>query len=130
MEKKRLFLAGLEIRLTDAVVLGGLVFLTLLALAFNGRLAHPTALIGTNLLFIVLYIGSLAVLRHLRPKLLRFLLRTASVQFTYLQVFMTSRDLQLLFFSWNDDRVLAWEKAIFGLQPLVWIQKLYTPPLT
>ena len=130
MEKKRLFLAGLEIRLTDAVVLGGLVFLTLLALAFNGRLAHPTALIGTNLLFLVLYIGSLAILRHLRPKLLRFLLRTASVQFTYLQVFMTSRDLQLLFFSWNDDRVLAWEKAIFGLQPLVWIQKLYTPPLT
>jgi hypothetical protein len=130
MEKKRLFLAGLEIRLTDAVVLGGLVFLTLLALAFNGRLAHPTALIGTNLLFLVLYIGSLAILRHLRPKLLRFLLRTASVQFTYLQVFMTSRDLQLLFFSWNDDRVLAWEKTIFGLQPLVWIQKLYTPPLT
>jgi membrane-associated phospholipid phosphatase len=111
MEKKRLFLAGLEIRLTDAVVLGGLVFLTLLALAFNGRLAHPTALIGTNLLFIVLYIGSLTVLRHLRPKLLRFLLRTASVQFTYLQVFLTSRDLQLLFFSWNDDRVLGWEKV-------------------
>jgi len=130
MEKKRLFLAGLEIRLTDAVVLGGLVFLTLLALAFNGRLAHPTALIGTNLLFIVLYIGSLAVLRHLRPKLLRFLLRTASVQFTYLQVFLTSRGLQLLFFSWNDDRVLAWEKTVFSLQPLVWVQNFYTPPLT
>lgn len=130
METKRLSLAGLTFRLTDVIVLGGLVFLTLLALAFNGRLAHPTALIGTNLLFIVLYIGSLVVLRHLRPKLLRFLLRTASVQFTYLQVFLASRDLQLLFFTWNDDRVLAWEKAVFGLQPLVWFQKLYTPPLT
>ncbi len=130
METKRLSLAGVPFRLTDVVVLGGLVFLTLLAIAFNGRLAHPAARIGTNLIIIVLYIGSLIVLRRLRPKRLRFLLRTASVQFTFLQVFMASRDLQLLFFNWNDDRVLAWEKAIFGLQPLVWIQRFYTPPLT
>jgi membrane-associated phospholipid phosphatase len=130
METKRLSLAGIPFRLTDAVVLGGLVFLTLLALVFNGRLAHPGALIGKNLLFIVLYIGSLGVLRRLRPKLLRFLIRTASVQLTYLQVYTASRDLQLLFFNWNDDRVLAWEKAIFGLQPLVWIQRFYSPLLT
>ena len=61
---------------------------------------------------------------------MRFLLRTASVQLMYLQVFLTARDLQLLFFSWNDDHVLAWEQAIFGSQPLVGIQKLYSPALT
>ena len=130
METKRPSVAGVPFRLTDTVVLGGLVVLTFLAIVFNGRLARPAFLIGTNLLLIVLYIGTLVILRRLRPKWLRFLLRTVSVQLTYLQVFMTSRDLQLLFFNWNDDRVLAWEKAIFGLQPLVWIQRFYSPPLT
>jgi membrane-associated phospholipid phosphatase len=130
MGSKRLSLAGLEIRLTDAVILGGLGFLLLLAAVFNGRLDRPLAFIGTNLLTIVLYVGTLIILRRLRSKGLRFLLRTASVQFMYLRIFLASRDLQLLFFTWNDDRVLAWEKAVFGLQPLVWIQRLYSPPLT
>lgn len=127
---KKLTLAGLELRLTDVVIIGGFGFLLLLAAVFNGRLARPAAFIGTNLLTIVLYVGTLFILRSLRPKGLRFLLRTASVQFMYLWIFLASRDLQLLFFAWNDDRVLAWEKAVFGLQPLVWIQKLYSPPLT
>ena len=130
MEKKRLFLAGLEIRPTDVVMLGGLIFLTLLAVAFNERLNRPAVVIGTNLLFIALYVGTLAVLRRLRPKGLRFLLRTGSVQLTFLQIYLSSNNLQLVFFSWQDDRVLAWEQAIFGFQPLVAIQKLYSLPLT
>jgi membrane-associated phospholipid phosphatase len=130
MGSKRLFFAGLEIRLTDAVILGGLGFFLLLGAVFNRRLDRPLVFIGTNLLYIVLYIGTLLILRRLRPKLLRFLLRTGSVQLMYLQIFLAGRNLQLLFFTWNDDRVLAWEKAAFGLQPLVWIQKFYTPSLT
>ena len=130
MGSKRLSFAGLEIRLTDAVILGGLGFLLLLGTVFNRRLDRPAAFIGTNLLYIVLYVGTLLILRRLRPKGLRFLLRTGSVQLMYLQIFLAGRNLQLLFFTWNDDRVLAWEKAVFGLQPLVWIQKLYSPPLT
>ena len=130
MENKRLFLAGLEIRLTDAVILCGMIFLILLAVVFNGRLDQPAVLVGKNVLFVILYIGVLVVLKRLRPKLLRFLLRMASVQLMYLQIFLISRDLQLLFFAWHDDQVLAWEKAIFGSQPLLWIQKLYSPLLS
>jgi membrane-associated phospholipid phosphatase len=130
MGSKRLSLAGLELRLTDAVILGGLGFLLLLAAVFNGRLDRPLVFIGRNLLAIVLYILTLLILRRLRPKVLRFLLRTASVQLMYLQIFLVGRGLQLIFFNWNDDRVIAWETAAFGLQPLVWIQKFYTPPLT
>lgn len=130
MGSKRLSLAGLELRLTDAVILGGLGFLLLLAAVFNGRLDRPLVFIGRNLLAIVLYILTLLILRRLRPKVLRFLLRTASVQLMYLQIFLAGRGLQLIFLNWNDDRVIAWETAVFGLQPLVWIQKLYTPPLT
>jgi membrane-associated phospholipid phosphatase len=127
MESKRLTLAGLGFRLTDAVLLGGTIFLILLAVVFNGRLDQPAVLIGKNVLFVFLYIGVLVMLKRLRPKLLRFLLRMASVQLMYLQIFLTSRALQLLFFAWHDDQVLAWEKAIFGSQPLLWIQKLYSP---
>ena len=130
MESKRHTFMGLEIRLADVIVLGGLGFLLILAAVFNGRLDRPIAFFGRNLLTIVLYVGTLLILPRLRPKGLRFLLRTGSVQFMYIQLFISGRDLQLLFFAWNDDRVLAWEKAIFGLQPLVWIQKFYTPPLT
>lgn len=130
MGSKRLSLAGLELRLTDAVILGGLGFLLLLAAVFNGRLDRPLVFIGRNLLAVVLYILTLLILRRLRPKVLRFLLRTASVQLMYLQIFLAGRGLQLIFFNWNDDRVIAWETAVFGLQPLVWVQKLTTPPLT
>lgn len=130
MGSKRRSLAGLELQPADAVIIGGLGFLLLLAAVFNGRLDRPAAFIGPNLLYFVLYIGTLFILRRLRPKWLRFLLRTGSVQLMYLLIFLAGRDLQLLFFTWNDGRVLAWEKAVFGLQPLVWIQRFYTPPLT
>jgi len=122
--------AGLEVRATDAVILGSMGLLLLLAVIFHGRIDRPAALIGRNLLFVALYAGALVALPHFRSKPLRFVLRTAPVQFMYLQIFLTSRDLQLLFFSWNDDAVLAWEHAILGSQPLVGIQKLYSPLLS
>jgi membrane-associated phospholipid phosphatase len=121
---------GLRVRATDAVILGGMGLLLLLAVVFHGRLERPLSIIGRNLLYVALYVATLAALPRLKSKPLRFLVRTAPVQLMYLQIFLTSRDLQLLFFAWNDDRVLAWEGAIFGSQPLVWVQKLYSPLLT
>lgn len=130
MATGRRSIAGLEVRAADAVILGGMGFLLLLAIVFNGRLERPFVIVGRNLIYIIVYIGVLAALARTRSKPLRFLLRTASVQLMYLQIFLTSRDLQLLFFSWNDDSVLAWEQAVFGSQPLVGIQTLYSPLLT
>jgi len=126
---RRLRFAGLQFGLTDAVTLGGLVAFTLLAAVFSGRIAHPAAVIGVNSLFILLYVASLAALPRLRRPWPRFILRTATVQLTFLQVFKAANELQLAFFPWQDDRVLAWEQALFGVQPLVAIQKLYTPAL-
>jgi membrane-associated phospholipid phosphatase len=126
----RRLVAGLEVRAADAVILGGMGLLLLLTAVFHARLDRPAALIGRNLFYVALYAGTLVALPRLRSRPLRFLLRTAPVQFMYLQIFLTSRDLQLLFFSWNDDTVLAWEQAVFGSQPLVWVQKLYSPLLT
>lgn len=130
MSKRPLVVAGSEIRPTDVVTLGGLLALTLLAVLFAGRLERPVTVLGTCFLFIALYVGSLALLRRLRRPELRFVVRTAAVQLTFLQIYQTANALQLIFFGWQDDRVLAWEKAIFGLQPLVVLQKLYALPLT
>jgi hypothetical protein len=130
MPKRAFVIAGSEVRPTDVVTLGGLAALTLLAVLFAGRLERPVTVLATCFLFIGLYVGSLALLGRLRRPELRFAVRTAAVQLTFLQIYQTANALQLLFFPWQDDRVLAWEKVIFGIQPLVTIQKLYWLPLT
>ncbi|MDH7511395.1 MAG: phosphatase PAP2 family protein [Clostridiales bacterium] len=129
-EYKPIYILGLPVRTIDAAMLGGLIFFLLLAAVFSGRLDNPLFLIGKGLLAGCLYIGSILWLTRLRTKTLRFLVRTASVQFMFLLEYFMARDLQLIFFSWNDRLVLVWEKALFGGQPLVWIQNLYSPMLT
>jgi membrane-associated phospholipid phosphatase len=121
---------GLGLRPADAVALGGSAVLVLLAAVFRTRLADPWPVIGRHLLFVLLYLAAVAVLPRLRSRWLRFLIRTGSVQILLLQIYLTSRDLQLLFFGWNDETVLRWESALFETQPLVWIQKLYSPLLS
>jgi len=122
-------LAGLLFNLTDFTTLGGLIAFTVLAIFLHGRIARPDRVIGVNALFIFLYLGSVAVLPRLRRPWLRFVVRTAAVQLTFLQIYKAANELQLAFFSWQDDRVLAWEQALLGSQPLVAIQKLYSRPL-
>lgn len=129
MMARRFRLAGLEFGLTDVVTLGGLLAFTLLTIVFSGRLDRPAAAIAVDLVWIAAYLAVLAVRPHLRRPLLRFLVRTASIQLTYLQVYSAACRVQLLFFPWQDDRILAWEKALYGVQPLVAVQKFYTPPL-
>jgi len=122
-------LAGLLFNLTDFTTLGGLLVFTVMAAVFHGRIARPDTVIGVNLLFIALYVASVALLPRLRHPSLRFVVRTAAVQFTFLQIFKAANELQLVFFPWQDDRVLAWEQALLGFQPLVAIQKFYSRPL-
>ncbi len=122
-------LAGLLFNLTDLTTLGGLLAFTVMAAVLHGRIARPDTVIGVNLLFIALYVGSVAWLPRLRRPSLRFFVRTAAVQLTFLQIYKAANELQLVFFPWQDDRVLAWEQALLGFQPLVAIQKLYSRPL-
>jgi membrane-associated phospholipid phosphatase len=129
MTVRKFRLAGLWLDAADVVTLGGLAALTLLALAFHRRLASPATLLAADGLFIALYIASLAVLPRLRRPWPRFALRTAVVQISFLQIYKAANELQLVFFGWQDDRVLAWEQTVLGFQPLVALQKLYTPAL-
>jgi membrane-associated phospholipid phosphatase len=130
MNRLRTFrLAGLTFGLTDVVTLGGLFLLTFLAAAFRDRIASPGTVMSVNAVFIVFYLISLAAMARARRPWVRFVVRTAMVQLTYLQIFKAAMELQLAFFPWQDHRVLAWEKTLFGSQPLVAIQKLYSLPL-
>ena len=130
MKNRRLVVAGLEIGLTDIVTLGGLGLFTVLAAVFHRRIPHPLTVVGVDALFIVLYIASLAAMARLRRPWLRFVLRTAAVQLTFLQVYKAANELQLVFLPWQDDRILAWEQAVFGFQPVVAVQKIYSIPLS
>ena len=49
-----------EVRAADAVILGGMGLLLVLAAVFHGRIAHPAAVIGRNLAYIGLYAGASA----------------------------------------------------------------------
>jgi hypothetical protein len=126
---RRFRLAGLWFNLTDVVTVGGLVALTALAVVFHRRLPKPVTLLAINGLFIAVYAGSVALLPRLRKPWARFLVRTAVVQFTFLQIYKAANELQRIFFGWQDDRILALERAVFRVQPLVAIQKLYAPAL-
>ena len=130
MKSRRWVVAGLEIGLTDVITLGGLVLFTVMAAVFHRHIAHPLTVIGINLLFIVLYMASLAAMARLRRPWLRFILRTAAVQLTFLQVYKAANQIQLIFLPWQDDRILAWEQALFGFQPVVAVQRFYTIPLS
>jgi membrane-associated phospholipid phosphatase len=129
MIARRFRLAGLELGLTDIVTLGGLIAFTLTTVVFGGRLERPALAIGVDLAWIGIYLAVVAVLPRVGRPGLRFVLRTASVQLTYLKVYSAAVRIQLLFFAWQDDRVLAWERALFPVQPLLAVQKLYTPAL-
>lgn len=130
MDSKPVAIFDLPFRLTDAVTLGGLLLLTIPAAFFSGRTEEPGSVIAVNLVLAGVYAGSLVVLKSAKPGLLRFLVRTAVVQFTFLQVYVTGLRLQGLLSDWHDESVLAWEKAVFGLQPLLRLERFRSPWLS
>jgi membrane-associated phospholipid phosphatase len=129
MRLRKFRLAGLWFNLTDVVTLGGLVALTALGAAFHRRVDSPVTLCAVGGLFIAVYAASVALLPRLRRPWVRFAVRTAVVQFTFLQIYKSANELQHIFFGWQDERVLALERAVLGFQPLVAVQKLYSPAL-
>jgi hypothetical protein len=129
MISRRVRLAGFEWGLTDVVTLGGLIAFTLLTLVFSGRLEGPSMAIGVALAWIAVYLAALAVLPRIRRPWLRFVIRTGMVQLTFLQVYGAACRVQLLFFPWQDDRIIAWERSLYSIQPLVAVQKHYSPVL-
>lgn len=123
---------GLQVKLTDVLILGVLVLYSLLAPLYPSRVRGSwLGLILANLLAALIFLGLNFVAQKTSSRNLRFVLRTLSVQLMILYIYSASLRLQLIFFpQWHDNMVVDLEASILGVQPTVWIQRFITPWLT
>jgi hypothetical protein len=120
-----------EIQAVDALILATFLFFNLLAILFNSRVHAWLSYIITNFAFVLLFLLILYLQRITRHRLLRFLLRTASVQLLFAKLFDVVHALQhILHPGWNDSLVINLEQKLFGIQPTVWLQRFISPGLT
>jgi membrane-associated phospholipid phosphatase len=128
---RRIRILGFDLQITDAVLLGAMIFQAAVFLAFAQRMDRPLLLAGKNAGLAVLYILSVTFLPRIKSRFPWFLLRTASVQLLFAYLFEATHPLQLLLSSgWQDRTVLAAEEAVFGGQPTLWLERFISPPLT
>jgi hypothetical protein len=121
--------AGLQV--TDAVVLGSLLLFAILIAVFHDRIPNPMILLARTGLWAAVYIVSIYLLPLLKNRILYFLVRAGAVQVVFYELFLICQRLQLIWVRhWQDGALLGWEKAIFGVQPTVWLQRFISPPLT
>jgi len=122
---------GLEIRATDILLLTALLLFTLLSLFFPSRVKDWPGVILMNVLAVFIYWTANFLRQRSRKRLVKFLLRTASVQLLLLYLYKVSLLLQQVFFThWNDQAVLDLEQHLFGGQPTIWMQRIMSPGLT
>jgi hypothetical protein len=121
--------AGLQA--TDAVVLGSLLMFTVLISVFHARIQDPGILLARTVFWATFYVGSIYLFSLLKNRILRFFVRAGAVQLLFYELFLVCQHMQLVWVrDWRDEAVLGWEKAIFGVQPTVWLQRFISPPLT
>jgi hypothetical protein len=121
--------AGLQA--TDAVVLGSLLLFAILIPAFHARIPNAWVMLARTGFWAVVYVGSIYLLPLLKNRILYFLVRAGAVQILFYELFLICQHLQLIWVRhWQDEVLLGWEKAIFGVQPTVWLQRFISPPLT
>jgi membrane-associated phospholipid phosphatase len=123
---------GLRVKVTDILVLSTLAFYSLLAGLFPSRVKGGwTGVILVNALAFVLFLTMNLTAQKTTSRLLRFLLRTLSIQFILLYIYSMSMKHQLIFFPhWHDQMVVDLEARILGVAPTVWLQRFVTPWLT
>ena len=121
--------AGLQA--TDGVVLGSLLLFAILIPVFHARIPDPWRLLARTGLWTAVYVVSIYLLPLMKNRILYFLVRAGAVQVVFYELFMICQRLQLIWVrNWQDEALLGWEKAIFGVQPTVWLQRFISPPFT
>jgi membrane-associated phospholipid phosphatase len=119
---------GVKLLLTDLVILGSLIVYSMLNVIFMGRFDNWFVPVLKNVGVAAIYIILILLYQKSKKRVVRFFLRTAAVQFMFSYLFAAVHQFQLLFFNWNDDRIISLEKSIFGEMPTVFLQQ-FTPPL-
>jgi membrane-associated phospholipid phosphatase len=123
---------GLKAKVTDILILSALAFYSLLAVLFPARVKGGwTGIVLANVLALVLFLAANLFAQRTGSRDLRFLLRTASIQFILLYIYSMSLKHQLIFFpQWHDQMVIDLEARLLGVAPTVWLQRFVTPWLT
>ncbi|MGB8952927.1 MAG: phosphatase PAP2 family protein [Candidatus Aminicenantales bacterium] len=131
MEGKRFYVLGLGLHVTDVFILAVLLFFNILTAIFHFRVEGWQRMILKNTGIALLYLLFVYLHQIASSRVLKFILRTASIQLLLAHLFVAVHPLQLILFSeWKDPVVLNFEKLVFGLQPTVWFQKFMSPALT
>lgn len=122
---------GFKIRLTDILLLSGVIYFTVLPLVFSRRVKGWPGIILANILVVSIYAAANVLAQKSRKRLVKFFLRAGSVQLSFFYLFTIDVRLQHIFFSqWDDQAVINIEQHLFGVQPTIWIQRLISPWLT
>ncbi|MCM3877379.1 MAG: phosphatase PAP2 family protein [Thermoanaerobaculia bacterium] len=127
----RLVFGRVELQAADAVILTSLAAFSLLAVGGRATVEGWPLLVARNVCVSAAVLISAAVTPRIRRLPLAFLLRTATVTFSFAYLFSAVAGLQLILHeSFRDDLVLAFEARLFGVQPTLWMERFITPALT
>ena len=128
---RRLTVLGAGLQAADGVILGALALFSLLIVVFWARLPAPGGLLLRIMGWTAFYIAAIYIGPILPGRALRSFVRMAAVMILCGQLYFVSARMELVFIrSWQDPALLAFENAVFGAQPTIWLQRIIAPPLT
>lgn len=128
---RRLIIGKLELQLTDALVLGALVFFSILAIVFSSIVEGWEMLVLKNVAVGVVFLGAVYATPRISHRFWKFFTRVAAITLSYAYLFGAVDKLQLIVHQeWMDYYILDLEQYVFGVQPTLWLEKYVTPWLT
>jgi len=131
MTSKTLSFGSVRVQATDGLILGALLFFSLLAVLFHQVVESWLFLVLKNCGIGAAYILFIYFTQKVDHKFWKFFLRVAAVTLTYAYLFGAVDKLQLILHGrWLDEYVLDLEQYIFGVQPTLWLEDYTTKPLT
>ena len=126
-----LSIGRIRVRAADALILGALVLISLLAVLSNRRIEDWTTLVAKNILIIAIYLGFVSYSERRAKGFWRFFLRMIAIMLTLAYINLAVEKLQLIIYGrWMDSTVVGLENAVFGVQPTLWMQRIISKPLT
>ncbi len=113
----------IELQPADLLVITTLALFSLLAGLFHTQVAGWPMRLAENAGVLLVVLASAALTPRLSHPAGRFLLRAGTIILCYAYLFGAVASLQLIVQGrWLDDRVLAFESRLLGVQPTLWLQ--------
>ncbi len=129
--RPRLALSWKEFRPADKLLLGALAVMTLLTVVFHRKVEGWETLALSNAGIGSLFVLFVGLRRFWSERSLGFVIRMTGFVLMLAYVDSAVEKLQLIIYGhWLDASVVGMEKAVFGGQPTLWLQRFMSPGLT